>query len=96
MSGDTIKIEQRLEDPWRFFFFSVDDALVVVTPAILGLLTRHPVEGLVVGFVLLQGWKWIKGDGGTQRLGALAYWYLPKPVSICRGFPDSGILEWRG
>jgi len=63
MSGDTIKIEQRLQDPWRIFFFSVDDALVVGAPAVLGLLTKHPLEGLIVGFVLLQGWKFLKGDG---------------------------------
>lgn len=96
MSGDTIRIEQRLQDPWRFFFFSIDDALIVGVPTVVGLLTRRPIEGLVAGFAILQGWKWMKGDGGMQRLAALAYWYLPKPVSICRGFPDSGITHWRG
>lgn len=96
MSGDKIIIEQRLQDPWRILFFSVDDFFVAVVPTVLGLLSKHPLEGVIVGFVILQGWKFLKGDGGTQRLGALAYWYLPKPVNICRGFPDSGITEWRG
>lgn len=96
MSGDTIKIEQRLQDPWRFFLFSIDDTLVIGFPVVFGLLARGPLQGIIIGFILFQLWKWMKGDGGTQRLGALAYWYLPKPVSICRGFPDSGVTEWRG
>ena len=96
MSGDTISIEQRLQDQARFLLFSIDDAVILGVPMILGMLSRRPIEGIFVGFVLWQIWKRLKGDGGLTRLSALAYWYLPKPLSICRGFPDSGITEWRG
>ncbi|OUS06291.1 type IV conjugative transfer system protein TraL [Rhodobacterales bacterium 52_120_T64] len=91
-----VKIEQRLQEQPRILFFSLDEAVVLFAPLVFGLVSRHAITGVVVGFVLWQIWKRIKGDGGTEWIVASAYWYLPKEISIYRKLADASVTVWRG
>ena len=96
MSGDVIKIEQRLQEQGRFFFFTADEAVVLVLLILIGLVARQPIPLAVFAVLLWQGWKFLKGDGGLERLLAATYWYLPGPINPYAGLPDSAVALWRG
>lgn len=96
MSGEVIKIEQRLQEQGKFFFFTVDEAIVLGFPIVLGLIAREPFMLGILAVILWQMWKWLKGDGGLERLLAATYWYLPKSLNPYRGMPDSAVSLWRG
>lgn len=96
MSDDVITIEQRLQDPPRIAFFSLDEGLMFLFPVGIGLLTRHLIPGVICGIVIWQLWKMVKGDGGLEWLVAASYWFLPGFVSPYKSLPDSSITLWRG
>jgi len=96
MSGDVIKIEQRLQEQGKFFFFTADEAVVLILPVLIGLVARQPIPFAIFAFLLWQAWKWLKGDGGLERLLAATYWYLPRQINPYAGFPDSSVTLWRG
>ena len=91
-----VRIEQKLEAPGRLLFFTLDDAAAFLLPAAIGFLSRHLVEGAVVGVILFIFWRRLKGEGGVERLKAASYWYLPAQVSPYRSFPRSDVTHWRG
>lgn len=96
MPGEVIKIEQRLQEQGKFFFFTIDEAFVLGLPILLGLVSRQPIPLAILAVILWQLWKLLKGDGGLERLLTATYWYLPKVINPYRGLPDSAITIWRG
>lgn len=96
MEHDTVHIEQKLEAPGRLLFFTIDDAAAFLGPAFVGFLSRHLIEGVVVGLIVFFFWRKLKGEGGVESLKAAAYWYLPHEVSPYRSFPRSDVTHWRG
>lgn len=91
-----IKIEQRLQDPQRVLFFPADEVVAFLLPFLMGFVGRKFIAGVIVGFACFWVWKRLKGEGGTERLLAACYWFLPGQLKMFKGFPDSSIAVWKG
>jgi len=86
-------IPRRLDEPERWMFWTVDEALIMLVPVITGMMTGFLLVGAVIGiggFVLLRR---LKGNG-QANLGLYAlYWFFPNvfnfkatPLSAIRRF----------
>jgi conjugal transfer pilus assembly protein TraL len=93
---DLILIEQKLEAPKRFLFFTADDAAMFLAPILVGFLSKHLIGGVVLGLIAFGLWRRLKGEGGVERLKAATYWFLPSEISPYRSFPQSDVVFWRG
>ena len=93
---DVVRIEQRLQDQPRIALLSLDEAMVVGFPLVLGMLSRHLFAATIVAVILWQVWKRVKGEGGLQWVLAALYWYCPAAISPFRTLPDSAVERWRG
>lgn len=91
-----VTIEQRLQEPARFYFLAADEAVVLAFPILLGFMSRYIISGAVAALILWQVWRRVKGEGGIPRLLALIYWYLPTELCGFRGVPRSSVTVWRG
>lgn len=70
-------IPRRLDDPDRFFIWTVDELGIICTPFILGIAWGYFATGFAVGIGLYLLWKKVKGIDGINFANALIYWYLP-------------------
>ena len=95
-TSNTVLIEQTLEEPGRFLFFTVDDAFAFIIPLLIGFLSRHLIPGAILGVICYLAWSRIKGEGGLNRIKGAFYWFLPTMVSPYRSFPRSDVMFWRG
>ena len=96
MTDDVVKIQQRVQEKGKFLFITADEAVFLIAPIFLGIISRHTVLGMIAGVLLWQAWVFIKGEGGLASLMASAYWWLPKEAPLYRSFPASHVSEWRG
>lgn len=88
-SSDTLL--QYLDAPLKILIFSVDEAVVLATPFMTGMLLDYFFTGIVLSLVLLGGLKASKkriaSDGSLQQA---VYWYLPTKKTL----PKSNIKEY--
>jgi conjugal transfer pilus assembly protein TraL len=95
MSRDTY-IPQYLDEPERFFVFTPDELIAVVTPLAISTVVANFAVGLAVAtgaFVLLRK---LKQGGGLHRLLWILYWHLPADVLRLKGSPPSHLRELAG
>ena len=89
-------IPRRLDDPERWLFWTVDEAVVLLGPALLGLAANAFVTGLVIG---VGGWlalRRIKRGEGAQAVHFALYWFLPDFALRLAGTPPSHIRFYAG
>ena len=94
--ADKYVIPSRLDDPERWLFWTLDEAAVLLGPAVLGLAANAFVTGLVAGlgaWALLRRTK--RGGGADVAICAL-YWFLPDFASGFRGAPPSHLRRFIG
>ena len=96
MDNDVIKIEQTLDEPKRFLFLPMDEALVLLVPFVGGFLGRKIFLGILLAILSYSFLKKIKGDGGNAVFLAMLYWYIPKEITPFRNLPDSSLEVWKG
>ena len=94
--SDVVEIEQRLQDQPRVALLSLDEAIVVGFPLMIGLMSRRLFAFAFVAIVAWQLWKRIKGDGGLHWVLAAMYWFMPRKISAFGTLPDSAVERWRG
>ena len=70
-------IPRRLDDPERWLFWTIDEAVVLLGPALLGLAANAFVTGLVIGVGAWTVLRRIKRGGGAQAVHFALYWFLP-------------------
>jgi len=84
---------RRLDEPERWMFWTVDEALIMLIPVITGMMTGFLLAGAVIGiggFVLLRR---LKGNG-QANLGLYAlYWFFPNIFNF-RATPLSAIRRF--
>ena len=90
------EIPGRLDDPERWLFWTVDEAAVLLGPALLGLAANAFVTGIVVGFGSWQLLRRIKRGGGTNIALYAMYWFLPDFFLRLKGTPPSHIRRYTG
>ncbi len=82
-------IPSRLDDPERWLFWTLDEAAVLMGPAMLGLAANAFVIGLAAG---VGGWLVLRRikRGGRAGLAVHAmYWFLPGAALRLQGAPAS-------
>ena len=89
-------IPRRLDDPERWLFWTVDEAAVLLGPALLGLAANAFVTGIVIGFGGWQLLRRVKRGGGTNIALYALYWFMPDFVLLLKGTPPSHIRTWAG
>ena len=89
-------IPRRLDDPERWLFWTVDEAAVLMGPALLGLAANSFVPGLVAG---VGGWLLLrraKRGGGANVARFALYWFLPDFVLRLKATPSSHLRRFAG
>ncbi len=89
-------IPRRLDDPERWLFWTVDEAVVLMGPALLGLAANQFPTGLVAG---LAGWlvlRRVKRGGGANIARYALYWFLPDFVLRLKATPPSHLRRFTG
>lgn len=89
-------IPQYLDEPERFLFFTMDEALVLFAPVGFGIFANHFMLGLVLGIAGLFGYRKLKGTHGKSVMHFAKYWYFPASMSSLRCTPPSFIRFYQG
>lgn len=86
-------IPRRLDEPERWMFWTIDEALVMLIPLVTGMMMDFLLIGAVLGiggFILLRR---LKGNG-QANLGLYAiYWFFPNVFNF-RAAPLSAIRRF--
>ena len=94
--AERFAIPSRLDDPERWLFWTMDEAAVLMGPAMLGLAANAFVTGLGIG---VGGWlvlRRVKRGGRTGLLMHAAYWFLPGAALRLQGAPASHLRRFAG
>lgn len=70
-------IPRRLDDPDRFFIWTVDELGIICIPFVLGIMWGFIASGFIAGILSYLGWKKLKGNDNINFAIYLIYWYLP-------------------
>ena len=89
-------IPSRLDDPERWLFWTLDEAAVLMGPAMLGLAANAFVMGLAVGVGGYLALRRIKRGGRAGLLMHAAYWLLPGAALRLQGAPPSHRRRFAG
>ena len=94
--AERFAIPSRLDDPERWLFWTMDEAAVLMGPAMLGLAANAFVMGLAVG---VGGWlvlrRFKRGGQGGIAMHAV-YWFLPGAALRLQGAPASHRRRFAG
>lgn len=97
MEGGVYRIPKYLDAPERYLFWTVDEAIVLISPIAVGILAGYFMVGLLVGPLALVALKKLKGTQGEQVLLNAFYWYLQTPLGPqFKVTPPSAIREYVG
>lgn len=83
-----------LDEPERFLCWTVDEAIVMVLPMVLGLLWHVSGTGLFLGFMAFFAYQHIKNrTEGFFTLYGFCYWHLPNGLTPWRLLAPSWVRE---
>jgi len=93
MNETLLAIPRHLDDPPRFLFWDLDEAILFMLALILGMMADLLFAGAAAGVVLVIAYG--KAKSGRHRAFALhlMYWYLPVTLGF-RRTPPSYIREY--
>ncbi len=94
--ADRFAIPARLDDPERWLFWTLDEAAVLMGPAMLGLAANAFLVGLAVGAGGYLALRRIKRGGRAGLLMHAAYWLLPGAALRLQGAPPSHRRRFAG
>ncbi len=90
---EAFMIPRRLDEPERWMFWTVDEALVMLVPTITGMMTGFLIVGAGLGIGMFLFLRRIKGNG-QANLGLYAlYWFFPNLFGF-RATPPSAIRRY--
>jgi conjugal transfer pilus assembly protein TraL len=93
MNDALLAIPQHLDDPPRFLFWDLDEAILFMLALVLGLLVDLVFVGGATGVALVLAYG--KAKSGRHRAYALhlMYWHLPVTLGF-RRTPPSWVREY--
>jgi len=94
MNNQKFYIPKHLDDPPRFLLWTMDEAIILLAPFMLGILFSHILIGIVIGLCMLFAIKKLKGIEGQNILFNMVYWYLP--IYHLKRTPPSCVREFIG
>ncbi len=89
-------IPSRLDDPERWLFWTLDEAAVLLGPAVLGLAANAFVTGMAAGVAAWGLLRKMKRGGGADLAICALYWFLPGFALGFRGAPPSHARRFIG
>jgi type IV conjugative transfer system protein TraL len=89
-------ILHRLDDPLRFFYWTIDEAVLGAGIPIVGLMLNYPGFGLIFGLSSFWVLRKLKKRLGGGTLRHALYWYFPHNVKHLKVTPPSYIREYVG
>ncbi|MCY4441149.1 MAG: type IV conjugative transfer system protein TraL [Deltaproteobacteria bacterium] len=89
-------IPSRLDDPERWLFRTLDEAAVLLGPAVLGLAANAFVTGLVAGSGHGHSCAGRSAAGAPTWRFARSNWFLPDFAAGFRGAPPSHLRRFVG
>lgn len=90
------RILHHLDDPFRFLFWTIDEAAAIFLPFMMGLLVDQLTVGIFCsgfGFFLLRKLKKKFGNGSLRHF---LYWYMPHNKQLYKKTPPSYKREFLG
>jgi conjugal transfer pilus assembly protein TraL len=66
-----------LDEPERFLFWTLDEAVVLLLPIFWGFFTSYPIVGLLMSPVGVWLYSRLKYPQGIEGLRAQLYWRMP-------------------
>lgn len=85
-----------LDDPLRFFFFTMDEFLVLAASLIVGMLINKMLWGALFSLILYKLLTLIKNAAKDVNLRQLAYWFLSTKKSMLKLYVPSYYREFQG
>jgi len=70
-------VPRHLDDPPKFLLWSLDEAMVLLVPFIIGVLLSQVVIGMVLGVLSMLMVRRLKSKEGSNILFSLLYWHFP-------------------
>ncbi|MBV7300266.1 type IV conjugative transfer system protein TraL [Enterovibrio paralichthyis] len=81
-------VPERLDEPYRFMIFTVEEAVMVFAPTMIGYTFDLWLQGLFLGLCLFFGLRKIR-QGNDDYLIYSKYWIFPNVTSGMRYTPRS-------
>jgi conjugal transfer pilus assembly protein TraL len=88
-------IPRYLDDPERWLFWSMDEAIMIIAPLIFGIYMGNLLISLVASFILYTSWRKIKGTEQANLAVYAFYWFFPKALTRLAS-PPSYIRSYIG
>jgi conjugal transfer pilus assembly protein TraL len=93
---DDFYIPQYLDEPDRFLFFTMDEAIALIGPMFVCWMLNFILTGLVLGPAFLMLLRKLKGSEQSNIARYAMYWYLPAEVSRLEATPPSHVRQFVG
>lgn len=90
-----IVILRYLDDPERFFLWTLDELLVLMVPIVISVFMEQFLAGLAMSLFLLWGYMKLKRIYARNLFGFL-YWHLPSSWCQFTRWPLSCHRTWLG
>lgn len=85
-----------LDEPERFLIWTMDEALVLLLPLLIGVMVSFYGTGIIASIVAVTIYSRTKERIGKNLLPGVLYWYFPAAVSRFKATPPSYIKEYVG
>ncbi len=83
------RIPQNLNEPERYFIFTMDELIVCIGPMLVLMLAVNFVVGLLAGLGCFMALRKIKKGGSIYRLLWSLYWIFPTEIFTLKQTPRS-------
>lgn len=90
------RVLHRLDDPLRIFYWTLDEAIILILSPFIGTALDHPFMGLGVSLLGTYALCKLKKRLGGGTLRHAFYWYFPHNPKLFRVTPPSHIREYVG
>ena len=85
-----------VDAPLKILIWTKGEIGMFLLPALLGLMFRHTVVGLVISVVNYRLYKIYQQRFGKDQFQAVCYWHLPHSTKRLPAIPPSYIREYIG
>ncbi len=89
-------IPRYLDEPERWLFWTIDEAMVLLLPIIVALNAGYLMLGMVVSGLSYVAWMKLKRNGHINTVRFAIYWFYPSTIMRLKHTPPSNIIFYLG
>ncbi len=90
-ANEEFYIPQYLDEPERWLFWTLDEAMILVTPIVISLLASHIFLGIIISCSGYIFWVKLKRNGHISTIIFAIYWFYPAKIIKLVNTPPSHI-----